>query len=415
MKRLHICPWIRPLKMPQELILKIHDSMSTREVAVPVGPYSLGRSPDNDVVIDVPGISRRHAVIGHYSDGAQLSDCGSQNGTFVNGQRVTGAVMLNNGDVILLGSVCEIEVTIRISESQVATSAISRHPTIPIKQIQQEVKLREQNLSDVKAPVTKSPMQFMAPFLTTPILAMASITAIVVIALVVILRTSWERQKPDGKPPNPTPISSRSPIPSFTPRRSEEAIMLERIENAVKQLVRQISNDSQGYAFPDAAPLREIKDVLGQSCKSPSLATTLQTISQNRNEFIKLAEAPITPALLAYAVLAETNGNVSNPVSTARLMAPKLSSLRKTFGGGTADSVLIFVAAYPEGVFPKGSHPLLGRIPGDDPMRERNIWSLARRGKFKPGQYEFVLRFIAYGIIADNPQQCGIALPKLVF
>jgi hypothetical protein len=40
---------------------------------------------------------------------------------------------------------------------------------------------------------------------------------------------------------------------------------------------------------------------------------------------------------------------------------------------------------------------------------------LSRGGKFKPGQYEFVLRFIAYGVIADNPKRCGIALPRLDF
>jgi hypothetical protein len=59
-------------------------------------------------------------------------------------------------------------------------------------------------------------------------------------------------------------------------------------------------------------------------------------------------------------------------------MAPKLISLRNTFGDETADSVLIFVAAYPEGVFPRGSHPLLSRIPGDNPMQERKVWTLAR-------------------------------------
>ncbi|HEY8459181.1 MAG TPA: hypothetical protein VIM99_02310, partial [Blastocatellia bacterium] len=174
----------------------------------------------------------------------------------------------------------------------------------------------------------------------------------------------------------------------------------------------------QPYAFPDESPLREINDALGRGCKSPSLAAALQTIDRNRDEFINLAGNQIAPDLLAYAVLAETDGGGAGPrklMDAARLMAPKLISLRNTFGDETADSVLIFVSAYPEGVFPKGAHPLLGRIPGDNPMRERKVWSLARRGKFKPGQYEFVLRFIAYGIIAGNPRRCGIEPPKLDF
>ncbi|HEY6401518.1 MAG TPA: FHA domain-containing protein, partial [Blastocatellia bacterium] len=73
--------------MPQELILKIHDSKPARELNAPIGSCSIGRGEENDVVIDAPGVSRRHAVIAHYSDDAQISDCNSQNGTFVNGRQ----------------------------------------------------------------------------------------------------------------------------------------------------------------------------------------------------------------------------------------------------------------------------------------------------------------------------------------
>lgn len=379
--------------MPQELILKIHDITPAREVSAPIGRCSIGRSADNDVVIDLSGVSRRHAVIVHYSDGAQISDCDSQNGTFVNGRQVVGSVTLNDGDVVSLGAACKITVTVRAADSR---------PEDPAR-------------------VGTPPPESGNSLPTAPIVAVASIALIVIIAAVVIIRMNGGERRSNGKTPTPTPDGSRSPSPSPTPKRSEEEVALERIENAVRQLMRRISNDSQVYAFPDASPRREIKDVLGQSCKSATLSAALQTISRNRNEFIKLAGNQITPDLLAYAVLAETNrgaqnsANLPNLMDTARLMAPKLISLRNTFGDETADSVLIFVAAYPEGVFPKGGHPLLGRIPRDNPMRERKIWSLKRRGKFKPGQYEFVLRFIAYGIIADNPGQCGIALPKLDF
>jgi len=376
--------------MPRELILKIHDTEPAREVSAPIGRCSIGRSSENDVVIDAPGVSRRHSVIGHYSDGAQISDCDSQNGTFVNGRQIVGSTPLNSGDIVSIGAVCEITIMMRSDDSQVKVAADVTEPrTVPGKSS-----------------------------LTAPIAAIASMAVIVAVAAVVILARYYGERKPDGETPTPTPSVFKTPSPSGDSTRSEEAVALDRIENAVRQLMRRISNDSQIYAFPDASPLREIKDTLGQSCKSAPLAAALQTIGRNHNEFIKLAGNQITPDLLAYAVLAETNGGAPNPsnlVDTARLMAPKLISLRNTFGDETADSVLIFVAAYPEGVFPKGGHPLLGRIPGDNPMRDRKVWSLARRGKFKPGQYEFVLRFIAYGIIADNPRQCGIQLPKLGF
>jgi hypothetical protein len=258
--------------------------------------------------------------------------------------------------------------------------------------------------------------------LMTPIVAVASMAVIVVIAVAVIFDSNGRDTEPGFKTPTPTPAAFVSPSPQDHSTRPDGAVALDRIESAARQLMRRISRDSQVYDFPDESPLRDINGAVGQCCQSASLAASLQTISRNRDEFIRLAGNQITPDLLAYAVLAETNGGANgsgaNPrklMDTARSMAPKLISLRNTFGDETADSVLIFVAAYPEGVFPRGGHPLLSRIPGDNPMRERKVWSLARRGKFKPGQYEFVLRFIAYGIIAGNPKHCGIESPKLDF
>jgi FHA domain len=386
--------------MPQELILKIHDSKPAREVSPPIGPCSIGRGAENDLVIDAPGISRRHAVIGHYSDGAQISDCNSQNGTFVNGRQVVGAVTLNNGDVISLGGVCEITVKTRAGDSQSAfTASVTKPRTVSGNPIVRAVRA----VRAIRA-------------ISAPIAAAASIAVIVIIAAAFIIERNFREPESGDETPVPTPSVFNSPSPSGGAISSDGA--LDRVENAVRQLMRRISKDSQTYYFPDESPLREINDALGQICKSASIAAALQTINRNRNEFIKLTGNQITPDLLAYAVLAETNGGAANSrnlTDTARLMAPKLISLRNTFGDETADSVLIFVAAYPEGVFPKGGHPLLGRIPGDNPMRERKVWSLARRGKFKPGQYEFVLRFIAYGIIAGNPRRCGIESPKLDF
>jgi hypothetical protein len=383
--------------MPQELILKIHDSAQAREARAPLGPCSIGRGEENDVMIDAPGVSRRHAVIGHYSDGAQISDCNSQNGTFVNGRRIVGSAPLNTGDVISLGGVCEITVVTRAGDARPA-------PAAGVK----------------KAPPVSSKTSNKT--LMTPIVALASIAVIVVIAAVIIFHSKGVDTEPGFKTPTPTPAAFVSPSPTDPSIRLDGSAPLDRIESAAKQLMRRISRDSQVYDFPDESPLRDISGAIGQCCQSTSLAAALQTISRNRDEFIRLAGNQITPDLLAYAVLAETNGGANgagaNPrrlMDTARSMAPKLISLRNTFGDETADSVLIFVAAYPEGVFPRGGHPLLSRIPGDNPMRERKVWSLARRGKFKPGQYEFVLRFIAYGIIAGNPKHCGIDSPKLDF
>ncbi len=66
----------------------------------------LGRDETADVVLDDPGISRRHCEVRVIQDGPQLvshlRDLGSTNGTFVNGEQ-TDAVRLTEGDEITVG------------------------------------------------------------------------------------------------------------------------------------------------------------------------------------------------------------------------------------------------------------------------------------------------------------------------
>jgi ABC transport system ATP-binding/permease protein len=63
----------------------------------------IGRDNTNQVVLDHPSISRRHAEISRQGNGFALRDLGSANGTFVNGQRIVGWISLNAGDVIQVG------------------------------------------------------------------------------------------------------------------------------------------------------------------------------------------------------------------------------------------------------------------------------------------------------------------------
>ena len=64
----------------------------------------LGRAPDNDVVLDAPGVSRYHATLTYDGDGRpELADLGSTNGTFVNGELLSGPRRLAPEDVVSLG------------------------------------------------------------------------------------------------------------------------------------------------------------------------------------------------------------------------------------------------------------------------------------------------------------------------
>jgi DNA-binding winged helix-turn-helix (wHTH) protein len=69
------------------------------------GENVIGRNPDSQVVLDVPGVSRRHACITIDRGIARIRDLGSKNGTIVRGQRITSDVELHDRDQVEIGPV----------------------------------------------------------------------------------------------------------------------------------------------------------------------------------------------------------------------------------------------------------------------------------------------------------------------
>jgi pSer/pThr/pTyr-binding forkhead associated (FHA) protein len=62
----------------------------------------IGRATDNDIVLGDSSVSRHHAAVESASGGFRVRDLGSQNGTFVRGERVNEAP-LTNGDPVRVG------------------------------------------------------------------------------------------------------------------------------------------------------------------------------------------------------------------------------------------------------------------------------------------------------------------------
>src|SRR6516225_12409621 len=62
--------------------------------------FVLGRNADCQVVLNVPAVSREHAVIRKVQGKYYIEDMKSRNGTFVNNQEVTGRILLKDNDRI---------------------------------------------------------------------------------------------------------------------------------------------------------------------------------------------------------------------------------------------------------------------------------------------------------------------------
>ena len=99
-------PAIQAPPLPTLRRLTIHYPHGTQEVQLSPSPapISIGRAPDNTIVITDPTVSSRHARL--YLQGTQwyIQDLGSTNGTFVNNMRVTQHPV-RTGDQIRLGAI----------------------------------------------------------------------------------------------------------------------------------------------------------------------------------------------------------------------------------------------------------------------------------------------------------------------
>lgn len=64
---------------------------------------SIGRAPDNQIVLDHPMVSRYHAVIERLGTRSRIINTHSANGVFVNGQQIEHMAWLTPGDAIKIG------------------------------------------------------------------------------------------------------------------------------------------------------------------------------------------------------------------------------------------------------------------------------------------------------------------------
>jgi predicted component of type VI protein secretion system len=100
------------------------ESGETKRYALPAGDTLVGRAATCHVVIDDPSISRSHAQFSVAGDACVVSDVGSRNGIFRNGEQLTSAPVAD-GDVLVLG-----QLPIRIEQSVADRLAFSEDATM---------------------------------------------------------------------------------------------------------------------------------------------------------------------------------------------------------------------------------------------------------------------------------------------
>jgi hypothetical protein len=89
----------------------------------------VGSSTESDLVVDEPSVSRTHLLLEQLGGAWFVEDLGSRNGTYVNGQRITGRRVVKPGDEIRLG-VARVVLRGVTSGSGPATSFVDEPPIL---------------------------------------------------------------------------------------------------------------------------------------------------------------------------------------------------------------------------------------------------------------------------------------------
>lgn len=117
---------------------KLSEHGTVRDYRISTLPWVIGRSADCDLTLRSTSVSKEHARIERGTEGVQIVDLGSTNGTHVNGKLVTGTLSLRSGDILNVG---EFQFSLRAAqtvddnrscdeESLVMRTTLTSHPLI---------------------------------------------------------------------------------------------------------------------------------------------------------------------------------------------------------------------------------------------------------------------------------------------
>ncbi len=112
-----------------EIFLTYPTPEGSREVAIESDRTSFGRTNEADYRLDDDGLSRLHATIYRDGDRVWIVDENSTNGSFVNGEKVSGSgTILKNGDAVKIGNHTKMMVRISDGKTSAQPSAVQNQP-----------------------------------------------------------------------------------------------------------------------------------------------------------------------------------------------------------------------------------------------------------------------------------------------
>ncbi|HEY0429132.1 MAG TPA: FHA domain-containing protein [Pyrinomonadaceae bacterium] len=189
----------------QKIVLHIGNSAEEKSIALE-DELSVGRTDSSQIVLEDVGLSRKNTTFFRDGEACLVVDENSLNGTFLNGEKISGApVRIYDGDEIKIGS--ETIIRVEIADEQ---SAISGQRSAAKEKAAPDGRRATEKSASPQSAI-RNPPSARPPFVL--IAAAASVLLIVSIALIAILiARSYENGGGNGGKPTPA-INTKAPIP----------------------------------------------------------------------------------------------------------------------------------------------------------------------------------------------------------
>jgi pSer/pThr/pTyr-binding forkhead associated (FHA) protein len=408
--------------MPGRLTLTLPTALGNKTVEVHDKRFTIGRTPENDLAIEDPSLSRRHALIETIEGRFNLSDCGSSNGTFINGGHITTPAQLEDWDVLTFGGIGDVVVRIEADSSPAREAA----PALAANRHSTQAGTPSDRPKAVPTTYSSSKMPVIA------IVASLSILLITGLALLIAHNSTPQSNLNSGKTrersgygdntnaeksdDSSTPPGQDSPGPvSDGNNLNTESGDLSAIETYASKVLTSISRDT--HPVLSEKSLTAINLQVQQYRGSAPLQEELRTMKRALPQVTTIAKSNgVRTPLLVYVTLAriERDGR-GDPAQVAAALCPTLAKMRVVFGDELANDSLLSVAALEEGEVLQGRITKLASRVNDSPTTIRSIWYLHDHQVISDQTYNFVIRFMAMGVVAQDPQKFGLNTDPLNF
>ncbi|MBC7798626.1 MAG: FHA domain-containing protein [Pyrinomonadaceae bacterium] len=445
--------------MPK-LILSFNDENRVKKrVTIEETTFSVGRGDENDLTIPNASLSRFHAKIERFGEIFVLSDNNSSNGTQLNGNDLTTSIALSDGDKITLGGAVNIKVEIadgsldRFDDDEISPNVRSNAAIYnDAPKVESKQNADKSDVATVQTTQKPRHLIWLVPIGGVFLLLIVTIIFFLLSDGGFTTRNSRKTNIADESNPvgrenikedstanetnsqqnsnaarnvddeqpqtsnnlpntNETNVSNTDTAPANVKNSELEAVS----ENAEKFL-RNISRESSPVLTQKQLALINAKIKILKN--SNAFRENLRNAAKNNAQFQSIANANgLKPQLLSVFAITKLGDSRGETLSTANAALPNIKRLSEVLGSELANDCLLVMAANADGNAPNEMRDkltgLARQTPNVSASTIRSIWFLREKNKISESAFDFVVRFIAAGAIAQNPKAFGIEAENL--